>query len=223
LEYYVITKEIYSMRIYNITNLKTGELYIGATSKTLDERFESHIMDSRRSRCKDRPLYHAINKYGIENFSIDLIEQVSSEVSETREKYWIKLLNTSKNGYNHALGGKGRPEYEHDDVLYLYKQKISNVEIARILGCCIDTVRDILKKYNIKSNNFDYCEAYGIPISQYSKDGKLLRVFKSSGEASRYLSENKDADCSTMRSHIREVANGKRNSAYGYVWKNYSP
>jgi hypothetical protein len=208
--------------IYKITNSKTGKLYIGATSKTLTERWNSHLRDARKDRCKNRPLYFAMNEYGIEYFSVDLIEQVASDISDIREQYWIKFFDTSKIGYNYALGGKGRPEYDHEIILDLYNQGMSNVAISKQLNCCIETVRDTLMKYNIRSKNFNYTETYGIPISQYAKDGTFIRNFKSSGEASTHLSNNNGMDTSTMRSHIREVVNGKRHTAYGYIWKNYS-
>ena len=58
-------------------------------------------------------------------------------------------------------------------------------------------------------------------IFQYSKNGDYLTSFSSVSEAAKWCYENKK--CSTLnsgvRSHISEVANGKRKSAYGYIWR----
>ena len=54
--------------IYKITNRLNQKAYIGKTIYTVEERWQEHIRDSKRDRCKDRPLYRAMNKYGIENF-----------------------------------------------------------------------------------------------------------------------------------------------------------
>ena len=60
--------------IYKITNRLNQKAYIGKTIYTVEERWQEHIRDSKRDRCKDRPLYRAMNKYGIENFSIEQID-----------------------------------------------------------------------------------------------------------------------------------------------------
>lgn len=81
---------------YCITNLINGKQYVGKTTSTIEERFREHCRDSRKERCNKRPLYDAMNKYGIENFKIEELEQVDdSTLLSDREKYWIKYLGTS--------------------------------------------------------------------------------------------------------------------------------
>ena len=58
--------------IYKITNQINGKSYIGKTNlPSIQERFKEHISDSKRARMEKRPLYSAMNKYGIENFKIE--------------------------------------------------------------------------------------------------------------------------------------------------------
>ena len=88
--------------IYCITNLINNKRYVGKTTQSIQERFQEHCKDSRKGRCEKRPLYDAMNKYGIENFIVEELEQVKDEnLLSEREIYWIKELGTyGSNGYN---------------------------------------------------------------------------------------------------------------------------
>lgn len=85
------------MVIYKTINLANGKFYVGKDSRNLDSYLGSGIL-----------LQRAINKYGIENFKKEILEECSSldELAE-REIYWIKKLNAIKEGYNIAEGGNG--------------------------------------------------------------------------------------------------------------------
>lgn len=65
--------------IYKITNNINNKMYIEKTSNSIEKRFEEHIKDSKKERCEKRPLYDAMNKYGIEHFTIEEIEQVAND------------------------------------------------------------------------------------------------------------------------------------------------
>lgn len=95
--------------IYVITNDVNGKQYVGKTNFSLERRFREHIADSKRERCNKRPLYSAMNKYGIEHFHIEQLEECSAEDSSKREEYWIAKLNTyGCNGYNATKGGDSK-------------------------------------------------------------------------------------------------------------------
>lgn len=48
-----------------------------------------------------------MNKYGIDNFSFNVIEECDSNVLDDRERYWIETLNTLEPyGYNITNGGR---------------------------------------------------------------------------------------------------------------------
>lgn len=94
-------------KIYKIKNLINGKLYVGRTSRTLEERFKQH-----KNRCDkgmhDSPLYNSMRKYGMDNFEIFLIkDNLSFEQSVKEEEKYIRKLNTlSPNGYNLNSGGE---------------------------------------------------------------------------------------------------------------------
>jgi hypothetical protein len=59
-----------------------------------------------------------MQKYGIEHFSISLIEQ--TDQPEAREIFWIEKLGTYKYGYNATLGGDGKRYLDYDKIVERY-------------------------------------------------------------------------------------------------------
>ena len=41
------------------------------TTYSVTKRFQEHCRDYKKERCEKRPLYDAMNKYGIENFVVE--------------------------------------------------------------------------------------------------------------------------------------------------------
>ena len=86
------------MVIYQILNNINNKSYIGK-SKDYLKRYETHLKNARNRT--NRYLYDAINHYGVENFSLIVLEECSEECVNERERHWILLMNTLKpNGYN---------------------------------------------------------------------------------------------------------------------------
>ena len=90
--------------IYKITNLITDECYIGQ-AVDIYKRWNEH--------CKcglgiDTPpgnkLYKAIQEYGLENFTFELLTECSASELNEKEKYFIELYQSNTFGYN---GNKG--------------------------------------------------------------------------------------------------------------------
>lgn len=50
-------------------------MYIGKTEHINPyDRWKEHLSDRKRRRCEKRPLYSALNKYGVENFTFEVID-----------------------------------------------------------------------------------------------------------------------------------------------------
>lgn len=93
-----------------------------------------------------------MNKYGIENFIIEELEQVEDETKlDEREIYWIKELQTyGSNGYNATKGGDGKILYDYKDILNLANLGYTASQISKKVGCCKDTVFKVVKSYNVR-------------------------------------------------------------------------
>ena len=92
--------------IYKITNQKTGECYIGQ-SVDCKKRWSEHL---KAALGIDTPagnkLYKAMQEYGIENFSFELLESCKSSELNQKEKYFINLYAADTLGYNSTKGNK---------------------------------------------------------------------------------------------------------------------
>ena len=77
-------------------------------------------------------LYKAFNKYGLENFTFEEIEEVENSELDIREKYWINYYDSYNNGYNSTLGGKLVELYNWDieEIIKLYNQYRSARKVA---------------------------------------------------------------------------------------------
>lgn len=109
--------------IYLITNIVNNKKYVGQTRQQLNKRWKYHITESRT--FSDRPLYRAINKYGIDNFKIRIIEECNTDLLDKRETYWIDSLETYRYGYNATTGGE-HPEHS-EETRNKISQSMSNV------------------------------------------------------------------------------------------------
>lgn len=105
--------------IYKIQNLLNKTVYIGQ-SKQISKRWQRHKKTAfnEKDHSYDLPLYRAIRKYGIENFSFEIIENCPCEQLNDRQIYWIKYYNSFFNGYNMTLGGNsGTGQKENKDKI----------------------------------------------------------------------------------------------------------
>lgn len=135
--------------IYVITNELNLKQYVGKTNVSLQARFNRHIIDSKRDECKNRPLYRAFNKYGIENFKINLLEECPASESSNREKYWINELNTYHSGYNATLGGEGIQTQNYKEIYEYWKTGKLYSEIQEKFHCTPKTIQLALNEYEV--------------------------------------------------------------------------
>lgn len=125
--------------IYLITNITNGKVYVGQ-STNIELRWKAHRTKPFNPNANDyqKPLYRAIRKYGLENFTFQVIEICSIEELNDKEQYWIQRYssNNTENGYNLTAGGEsGVPhkltESQVDEIIQLLlNSSVSQEEIA---------------------------------------------------------------------------------------------
>lgn len=86
--------------IYKITNKVNGKVYIGQ-SRDIKRRWYEHRKVKGDYDRHSYPLYSVIDKYGIDNFEFEIIEQCRIDELNNREIYWIDKFNAlvEKNGW----------------------------------------------------------------------------------------------------------------------------
>jgi group I intron endonuclease len=93
--------------VYCIENIINGKKYVGYAIN-FETRLKRHLSSARKN---SKIYFHrALNKYGIDNFKITILEESENVeyIYEEREPYWINELNTFyPNGYNMTRGGRG--------------------------------------------------------------------------------------------------------------------
>lgn len=131
--------------IYKITNLLNGKIYIGQTIHP-ERRWIEHKQKARHGQEKF-PVHLAIEKYGEENFSFEVIEW--TEDYDNEERRLIKNYNSiTPNGYNIGVGGENHVMYGEDNPRNIVK----NSDILLIIQDLKDnkmTDRAIAIKYGL--------------------------------------------------------------------------
>lgn len=205
--------------IYKISHTENDHVYIGQTVRKLEVRWNEHLKGPEV--LPNYPLYRAMNKYGKNKFSIEIIENdVPKEKLDEREIYWISFYDSYRNGYNQTLGGKSHFKYNIDEqeVYDMWDSGMSIKDISIFFGCESRTpIKSILYKYE----NYDKekskeqgekvaAEKKFKAISQWTLEGKHIADFESGLEAE----EKTGID----RKNISSVLNNKSITAGGYLW-----
>ena len=128
--------EVYGI-IYLIKNKVNGKCYVGQTQKEkgfdyryycsgegIERVYNYHKSLREHNRSYNEHLLRSIEKYGFKAFEVIkyLDYAFSLEELNIKEKVYIQLYNSLKNGYNETLGGEGTEGRPHSEET---RQKIS--------------------------------------------------------------------------------------------------
>lgn len=166
--------------IYKITNNINGHSYIGK-STNISHRWIEHKCHSKTDDCA---LYRAMRKYGVENFSFEVIQYALPDELEELEQYYIELYNTyhGREGYNETAGGDGRLKHDYSKIVELWNQGYLCQDIEIILGCCDKVINNALHSYGITDEEISKQARAkkAISITAYDpKTKKPLKIFHS--------------------------------------------
>lgn len=222
--------------IYKITNIVTGQYYIGKTIYDIALRFRQHCNDAH-NRHDNSILHHAMNKYGYDNFAIEVIEDnIPEDQLDTKESYYIAALNSGKEHGNYNMteggdGGRTSSKFNGETIWELYRM-LADVEayprvkdIADYFGMDESQVAKINKGIYWRNSQLTYpirkTKQYRTPTETNSgknnpRARKVLCVelgisFNTIEEANNYFG--------VKHSHISNCCNGNRNVALDYHWR----
>lgn len=146
-------------KIYKITNKINGKIYVGQTTKSLNERFQKHCWGTTQNDKYhlNMAIKKAIKKYGKENFAIELIEEVEPDKLDEREVYWISFYNSYNDGYNCTKGGQNGATRscsltwsQENEVIEAKYLGFSSKEIGEAYNIDRSIVSNIFKRHNLR-------------------------------------------------------------------------
>lgn len=187
--------------IYKITNNINLKNYIGQTTKTIEERWKGHL--KKNSNCIY--LKRSLDKYGIENFTIEELLFCENIMLNENEIIFIKKYNSIiPNGYNIKSGG-----HHHEET----KEKIrKSLQCSHI---CINCDKIIVGgqhktcsdkcRYEIKYKNST------IKVLQFDLNNNFIKEYDSYKEAAEKNNVSLPG--------ISMVCNGKRKQLKGFIYK----
>jgi group I intron endonuclease len=173
-------------KIYKITNTENNSLYIGCTINTLKHRFEEHCYRCLKTNINTK-LCNSIRKYGVEKFTIELIDECSLEKIYEREVELIKEYNSFENGLNSTLGGEGCLGYKHSpEIRVKISEAVKNGKSHK--GKTYDEIYgDRVEEEKIKRK--EKVKNYWDNISEEDKKQRLLSLKNSVRKNAKYSIE----------------------------------
>ena len=88
--------------IYKITNTVNEKVYIGS-SVNINIRWRQHLSTLKNNKHHSVKLQNSVNKYGLDNFKFDVIEECAKDMLLQREQYYLELFNSFNDGYNCSM------------------------------------------------------------------------------------------------------------------------
>ena len=206
--------------IYKIQNKINNKIYIGQTHYNINKRWSEHCSSSLELNS-NYPLHCAIRKYGKENFTIEIIEEIPDELLSEHEIYWIGFYQSYAplgKGYNATLGGEGNCLYDTQIIYNLWDDGLCITQISEQIGADRHVIRDILSSYsNYSIEESDrrghelLWQKRGRQVLQYDLKGNYINTFDSLMDAQRKTGvSQKNIFCAITH---------KSYSAGGYQWK----
>ena len=148
--------------VYKITNIITNKFYIGS-SNNIQERIKTHFRGLKNNRHPNKHLQSSYNKYGKDNFIVDILEECQDIIA--REQYYIDINNWNMlyNKTRYASGGEAnfwlykfegeeKVDYDFNWEYLLFVIPLSN--LSHIMERYLEEVEKIEKKRQSEYNRY---------------------------------------------------------------------
>lgn len=215
-----------SIGIYKIENLINHKIYIGQSIE-IEKRWQKHL------NTKDNFVIHkALQKYGKENFSFQIIEECDLLDLDNKEQYWINYYNSLiPNGYNMIPGGsngagfaKGKKVLQYTLDGAFIKEYNSANQASNQTGVCHSDICKCCRGDAPRAGEYQWKysgDDKEIKPIKVRTDFSVLQIDKNTDEIIKEFSSLKEASEQThiAKSIICRVCNGKGKTAGGFKWK----
>lgn len=206
------------MNIYLLRDPNTKEVkYIGKTKKELVKRLVGHLHAIYSSRtkqflCKDTWILNLLKNNQIP--LIELIEEVSEDISSSREKYWVEFYEKKNHIFNIAFSSVNIIE-RTDLRVVVFQYSIDGLFLKKW-----DCIYDVEKELNIPSGNIvKSCKGDrklgGKYMWRYYKVDKLNAYSKDVARKSVYSYDFEG-------NFVKEYASARDTESDGFSYKNVS-
>ena len=236
--------------IYSINNLINGKRYIGK-SKKVESRIWAHfnlLKKDEPSRAVNRHLFAAAKKYGLENFSWEVLEsfdELDENVLADREVFWMEFYNTTDRdfGYNLVKDSSSRVVI-HPETIEIFREKSQGSGNSNYGNYWTDEQKAAMSQIAIQrhADGF-YGDEWKAKLSEASKEiwkdderkARMARKVALATSTYRFYQYDKktlelvrvwetmqdimDEHPDYHKISIYSVANGHKKSYRGYVWK----
>ena len=209
--------------IYKVENINNGFAYIGATTRSINERKLDHIQKANKET--GHQFQEAIGTYGSEAFSWAQVDTANT-ISELarKEKEYILQYDCKENGYNQDAGGgfkKTVYQYSVDDGLLVgqYDSLESAANAVSAYKTCVgnacigqnNTCKGYYWSYYLSSTPIYSQDQRKKGVVQYSLNGDLIAEYNSVAKASKETGISKTC--------ISRVCRKERKKSGGFKWE----
>ncbi|WP_235891751.1 GIY-YIG nuclease family protein [Flavobacterium gawalongense] len=209
--------------IYKAQNTITGECYIGATTKSIEDRKQDHLQKAGKESC--HKFHYAISTTGADNFKWEQLDTASNlnELAEKETKY-IYDFKAQEEGYNSDRGGGIQKKIYQFDIntgalvsTYddLQSAAISvNAKSKSISNACLGYNKSCMGfywSYSEVLNPIEKVDERIKSVSQHSSEEEFIANFKSASKASRKTGISKTC--------ISRCCRKEREQSGGFIWK----
>lgn len=224
--------------IYKITNNILNKSYIGK-SIHIEQRWKEH-----KNNKGNKDLYEDFLKFGLINFSFEILEECEKDKLNEKEKYYIDYYDTYENGYNQNSGGDNNEQainvtkkeiFCYDLEGNFIKKYNSLSDAERELNICNSNISRAAKtngrtlKYQWRYEYFNKISPYKRKcytgfhkngkvikkVSQYTLNGEFIKTYDSITIAANESGAN--ATC--IGEICKDKGLGKRKTSGGYIWR----
>ena len=130
--------------VYKITNTITKDFYIGS-SKDVKQRLACHKCPSSWKKQPSNPMYLNMQKYGVDKFEFQILEEAEPEQLKEKEQQFIeKLQPTYNNRRANGLDVERKKEYDKEYQKEYHQTK----EYKEYHKKCCNKYNNLLCSYN---------------------------------------------------------------------------